>query len=355
MKAEPTGKAAAGNDRDQARRDRDAKGQQQIDATILNGLRDYMDAMTTASGRRFSQAQLATRLGISSSYVSRAFGGTFIGLVKEFEEAALKLLEGASKRRVDNSDLSKEGFLVEPMRDFLDTVLHTGDIGVGWNPAGKGKTMGIRAYMEGNPLAIYVTATKSFAGWRCVRSAVLHQVSNKRLQPGETWDDFLRRKFTDSGHLLIIDNAHLLTQSARQWIAYDWHDGTRCPVALVGNPEIVAQWKKDDQLFSRVGMARNITPKTQATDIARAMIHLFLPDADGDKDLVKMATEVVKKKGACRALRKHLLLAREIAKGGKYANPCAWFRAAHTQLLSEFKFAEDGTVIGGGVEMREAA
>jgi DNA transposition AAA+ family ATPase len=350
----PTGKAAAAADGEQAALDATPKGPgrpkavpQKINESVLNGLRDYMDRQAEARGR-FTQADLAVKLGYSTTYVSRAFSGQFNGVVKDFESRALQLIEGEKKRRVDNTGLIREGFLVEPMRAFLDTVRLTEDIGVGWNPAGKGKTKGIHVYMEQNPLTIYVEASVSFSGWRTVRGAVLDQLSNKRLTAGESWDLFLQRKFTDSGYLLIIDNAHLLTQSARRWIAYDWHDKTHCPVALIGNPEIVQQWRADDQLFSRVGLARQIKPDCKAADTAAAMINLFMPDAGGDKDLLKLATAVVQAKGACRALRKHLLLAREIAKTGRYANPAACFRAAHCQLLSTFKFADDGSVVETG-------
>lgn len=338
------GKAAAAGDDEQAHHDAEEAAEQmatnpktrRIDPTIISALEDHL------AETGMPQAKLAPKIGSSTTYLSKALNGTFNGNVAEFEKGVLDYFEALTKRRVDNTDVCETGFLVEAMRDFLDTVKLTGDIGVGYNPAGKGKTKGIEVYLRKNALAVMVTVTKSFCGWRSVRDAVLAQVANKRRAGGESWDQFMLRTFRGSGRLLILDNAHLLTNSARTWIAYDWHESTGCPVALIGNPQIVQQWKGDDQQFSRVGLAREIKPmdKETATATARKMIELHVPDVEVDGKLLKYAVDVLKGKGACRALRKHLLLMQALLKGNPNYLPSAAFYAAHSQLLSDVKFTE---------------
>ena len=307
-----------------------------IDSEILEALQEYK------SKQGLNNSQLAKRLGISETYASRAFSGQFTGSKVEFEDKARALLHAATQaHRAPLVKLRNSGFLVQPMRNFLATVQHTQDIGVAWCDAGKGKTCGIALYQQAEPLCIVVTAKKSCSGWHSIRNAVLNELPQKRRQKGESWDYYLQRTFHGSGRLLVIDNAHLITESARQWLAYDWHEQTGCPVALVGNPDIVRQWKANDQHHSRVGLAFEVKPaaSVSAHDTARATFELLLPEAAQDARTLKMAENVIRSKGAARSLRKHAQLTRELMQAPEYqGKPIAdVFKAAHGLLLSEAK------------------
>jgi len=133
-----------------------------------------------------------------------------------------------------------------------------------------------------------------------------------------------------------VDNAHLLRESARQWLAYDWHGETACPVALVGNPDIVDQWTRNDQQQSRVGLAYAIKPKERATDAARECFALLLPDVRVDDRTIELAARIVKGKGSVRALDKHIRLTGELVKKTEWsAKPLhETFKAANSLLLN---------------------
>lgn len=311
----------------------------QLDTELLQDLRAF------AKERGLKNKAIGHRMGVSETYVSRAFNSNFIGSKEDFESRARALLHAAKmERRAPARELSSKGFLVAPMADFLSTVQHTADIGVAWSDAGKGKTCGIEIFRRTEPLSIVVTALKHRSGWRSIRDAILDELPQKRRQNNESWDDYLHRTFSGSGRLLIVDNAHLITESARAWLSYDWHEQTGCPVALVGNPEIVRQWKANDQHHSRVGLAIEVKPKAsqRAIDTARDTLELLLPDAATDAATLRMAEAVVKSKGAVRSLQKHAKLTRELMQSPEYTGkPIATvFMAAHGLLLSDAKLEE---------------
>lgn len=302
-----------------------------VDPGLIDALRPWAEKLG-------SNAKLASQLGVSPTYVSRVFSGSFSGNVEEFEGKAKAFLQLQSKaRREPLQQLAPTGFLVEPMRDFLTTVAHTGDIGVAWSDAGKGKTCGIDVYLQDEPNAIKVTALKSRGGWRALRDAILDELPQKRRQKHESWNAYLCRIFRGSKRLLIVDNAHLLTDGARQWLAYDWHGETGCPVALVGNPEIVAAWSRNDQQESRVGIAYEIKARSTAADVARDTFALLMPGVTIDAETLRLATKIVRGKGAVRALRKHALLTAELIKNPQYQNTPLpeTFKAAHHLLLNQ--------------------
>lgn len=327
MSTHLTGKAAA-NDKDAAEVSEEFRV---IDPELIQLLKSYL------TRNDITQAEMGRRMKINGSYISRAFSAKFLGDPSEFVAAAKALLDAELNQRAQNNTLQDHGFLVEPMREFFDTVQGSHSIGVAWCDPGNGKTKGLEVYCKKNPRTIVVTALTSMSGWRALRNAVLDACPTKRRMASESWDHWIKRSFTGSGILLIIDNAHLLSKYARHWLAYDWHDQTGCPVALVGNEEIVKQWKADAQHKSRVGVAYEIQPKTVPNEMVRDLIKLHLPAAIGDEETRRLAVQVLKSGGRCRAVEKHALVASDLLKTGRYDSPADAFRAANTLLLSDVK------------------
>jgi len=318
------GQTAAANDKTAA-----------LDEALMTGLRAFQQE------RGLSQAQLAKRLGISPAYVTLAFQGRFPGDVPAFEKRVEALLEGdaQSEREIVAVSLCSCGFLVESMRQFLFSVEHTQDIGVAWNAAGNGKTCAIAVYANAQPSAVVVTALKSLSGWRSVRDALLAALPVKRRGKGESWNKFLVRTFRGSKRLLIVDNAHLLTESARQWLAYDWHEQTGCGLALVGNENIKEQWRANDQHLSRVGIALELPAGSDAKADAREILAQFMPEAARDADALALASRIMKARGAARAVRKHAALAHELLASKAAPDAAAALRLANSMLLSDVRLA----------------
>lgn len=321
-----TGRAAAANDESAQVTIR------QIDPEVVSLLRAYKER------HGITDNDLGKRLKSNGTYVNRAFNGTFVGEVSAFEESAKALLESELNERSHNVTIMDHGFLVEPMRDFFLEVQASNGIGVAWCAPGKGKSKGMEVYARKNARCIVVTAVCSMVGWRGLRNAIIDAVPSKRRISGESWDKWLNRSFADSGILLIVDNAHLLTESTRRWISYDWNDQIRCPIALVGNAEIVRQWSANDQHKYRVTVAHEVIPKAKPSDTAVNLLKLHLPAAADDTEIRQMATQILKSGGACRAVEKHLLIAADLMTSGDYT-PAEAFRAANALLLSDVKLA----------------
>lgn len=331
----PTGKAAAANDDSAIAEDLATPVQaRQIDRSLTDLLKDYK------LRHGLSNDELGRRMNTSGTYISRAFSGSFTGDPVSFEEAAREMLRNEFEVRRANQTVIEHGFLVEPMADFLNTTKHSRSIGVVWCDPGKGKSKALEVYRRKDKLCVVVTATKHMSGWRALRDAILDELPSKRRLNGENWDKWLVRNFSDTGRLLIIDNAHLLTGGARHWLAYDWNDGTRCPVALIGNEEIVRDWKRNAQHESRVGVAYEVKPKQRPGDTVHSLIELHLPAAAEDAIVQALAVQILKSKGACRAVEKHLLIAADLVKNNPERYDAATaLRAANNVLLTDVKLA----------------
>lgn len=328
-----TGKAAAAND-DSIPQDLALPRARQIDPALVDLLKDYK------TRHELSNDELGRRMNSNGTYISRAFSGTFSGEVESFEDAARQMLRTELEIRRTNATIMDHGFMVEPMAAFLDTTKHSRSIGVAWCDPGKGKSKALEIYRRRDKLCVMVTAQMHMSGWRALRDAILEEIPNKKRVKNESWDKWLLRTFSGTGRLLIIDNGHLLTMGARHWLAYDWHDGTECPVALIGNEQIVQSWKRDAQHESRVGVAYEVTPRQKPTETVESMISLLLPASQNDGELKSLAVQILKNKGACRAVEKHFLVAADLmrSKPDKYNAPDA-VRAANRVLLSDVKLA----------------
>lgn len=281
------------------------------------------------SAHKLSDEKFAKLVGASGSQVNRALNGKFEGTPETFEAKIEDFFKAEPARRAAREELFENEFS-KNLKSFLDTVRRTEDLGLAYSPAGKGKTSGIRLYLAANPTAIGIELSKWNSGSDGIARLLFAQIDARRWRGNTARGDFLAERFSGSRRLLIIDNAHRMTSGARQWI-FDFHDATRCPIALVGNPEILDAIRENDQQFSRVGLRREIKGAAPADD-ARKLTALHWPEAEGQ--LAGLAATVIKNQGHLRALKKQLLLAREIS--GGFPSPSEAFEAAHTQLIRDY-------------------
>jgi hypothetical protein len=85
-------------------------------------------------------------------------------------------------------------------------------------------------------------------------------------------------------------------------------------------------------MFSRIGIKREIKGNGRPQEDADMLVRLTWPEALGK--LGTLPVQVVKERGHLRALRKQLLLARDIATA--FESPAEAFKAAHTQLVRDY-------------------
>lgn len=327
------GKSAAAGDTEQAAID-------QRNANLVLSLRTYQQANGLTDSSRDLKA-LAARMGSSDTYLFRYLKGDFRGDLAKFEARLQAFLSGEQVERVEaNREIIAEDFIIAGMRAFLRQVKAHGFIGIGHGPAGRGKTYASKLYAAQNSTTcIYLHV----AAWRAGRHQLAHAIARamqlQRTSKGQSIDEALVAKLTGSDRLVIIDNAHKLTESARRWLADFW-DETGLPIALIGNPEIEGQWARNDQHGSRVGLHRDVTldlvrkDRSTAKATASHLLRLHLPEAAEAPDVVADAAQAVQGFGACRAVAMRARLARNILAGGRVTDPREAWNLAKTQLIN---------------------
>ena len=320
MKTTPplTGKAASANDEIAARND-----------LLASKLFDYQ--------RRngLSDEQLGKKLASSGTYVSRyrnhSAYACFMGDMVKFEAAIDQLLIREELMQGDDEHLTETGFCVEETFNFLQLVANQRQMGVGYGPAGKGKTSAARLFARKNPTAIYIhvwtwTACRERFAAELARSAGVRRMRNESLFAA------LARVLKDADRLIIIDNAQRLTEGTRRFLA-DFYDATRNPIALLGNPEIVRQFERNEQHGSRLGRCVDVTTITDRKSTVLHLLRNYLPDAENDKVVQQTALDILArdKGGAARAVKMNLRLAQRMLQNGTLSAGEA-MKLAMTQL-----------------------
>ena len=126
-----------------------------------------------------------------------------------------------------------------------------------------------------------------------------------------------------------------MTESARQWI-FDLHDETGCPIALVGNPEVLVEIRRNDQQFSRIGIHQKVDlDQKHMRDYAREMVSALV--SQPQDELFALASQVAEQRGHLRALRKQLMLMLDLVNSHTYAGDQARaFSGAHARLVRDY-------------------
>ncbi len=288
-----------------------------------------------------SLAELAIQLGSNASQVSRYLAKKPIGDVEKLERIIRDVLKHEDRRKAVKHGLF-ETPVSKAVAGVLDTIKETNDVGLIFSSAGEGKTSGIEMYCLDHPATIALTATQ----WACGASAIerlLWDAVNTESWSGNTKRSlYLVSHLRGSNRLLIIDNSHRLDGSALRYL-FDFSDSTSCPLALVGNPEVLDKIRTNDQMFSRVGIKRELRLEAkQMKSVVRRLLDVLYPSAADE--LLPMALIVAEHKGRLRAVRKQVqlmqtMLERAERKGDKLAAPEA-FLAAHEHLVRDYALKE---------------
>lgn len=280
-----------------------------------------------------SLRDLARELTIGEASVSRYLNGKPEGDVAALESKIEDVLKLSPDRRAAVAGLF-ETPVTRKINEVCQTIRKTNDVGLIHGPAGLGKTCGVQLYLSANPTALAVTLTK----WTCTAAGLERAVADqlvrrKHAEPRAIW---IANKLRRSNRLLLIDNAHRLTGSGRQWV-FDFHDDTGIPIALVGNPEVLDEIRTNDQQFSRVGIVRALKVDEHLAARTSEMLQLHCPAHAAA--LHGLAAQVVNERGHFRALKKHLLLLPELM-GAARGDVKKAFLMAHTQLVNDYALTE---------------
>lgn len=230
--------------------------------------------------QNLSQARLATMLGVSPAVISQYLQGKYEGDVDSLDKKVRELVERTNGRKVD----IKGGFvLTGSARKTLTlcTDAHTlGDIRLVIGEAGIGKTMAIKEYAENTKGVVLIESEPTFSP-----KILLAELCQKLgIIPSRNNHDNLsaiKSKLKDSGRLIIIDEAELLTYKCLE-IIRRIHDMTGVGVVLAGMPKLVANLKGKSgeykQLYSRVGFVHDLGRELTTDDVGILATHLLGTD-----------------------------------------------------------------------------
>lgn len=273
----------------------------------------YRDAGEDGTGAKpWTLRELARQLGMTDAPVSKYLNGVPEGNVDAMELVIADVLRNTSKRRAAGDTNLVPTIITQQVAGVFESIRQSGDVGLVHSPAGMGKSCACRLYASRNPTAMMVTVTRWSAGCSGLINAIWDTFDTRKWKGNVSRASLICERLTGSRRLLIIDNAHRLSSGGLQYL-FDLYDATGISIALVGNPEILDVIKRNDQMFSRVGLVRAVTlgADKEARKNARLLIDRMLTAFCGDqaKDLADLAERVALNQGHFRSLGKHLALA----------------------------------------------
>lgn len=236
-----------------------------------------------------------------------------------------------------------ESFVIPSVFAFLDHARRGRMVNVGYGEAGAGKTCACKLYAAANrSTTCYIHVWE----WTSSASAVVAEIMKTlgletlgKEKPAQR----LARHLRDNEMMLIIDNAHELNFSARKMLA-DLIEFAGIPVALIGNEEILEQWKRKPQHKRRVALKRDVTldlydEDEQTNTVSTTLNYLMdqhLPELAANKDVRRKMMGILKtrRSGACGSVVMHAHHTKIMISGG-IKDPLEAFRAAQEELLSD--------------------
>ena len=290
---------------------------EQMAKTFDKGLQErfsaYRDAGEDGTGAKpWTLRELARQLGGTDAPVSKYLTGVPEGDVEALEGRIADVLRNAHKRRAAGDADLVDTIITRQVEGVFESIRRSGDLGLVHSPAGLGKSCACRLYAARNPSSILVTATRWSGASGGLSNAVWESFDTRRWKGNVSRMSFIVDRLTGSRRLLIVDNAHRLSASGREWL-FDLWDATKISIALVGNPEVLDVIKRNDQLFSRVGLVRAVTlgEAKEARKHARILADRMLAAFCGDRasEVEDLAGRVCQEQGHFRSLYKHLALA----------------------------------------------
>lgn len=299
-------------------------------------LRDRLEAYRLEGRERpMTMSALGRELGVSSTRVNKYLTRKPEGDVEELEARIADMLKGAKRRNITD---------VKPFPTNVTRILHatfelvrkTNDIGLISGPAGIGKTMSIRMYQQDNPTAIAVEIPRWNRSDAGLVSELFGAVETKSWNGQTPRSTYMAERLRGSNRLVLIDNAQRMTAAAREWL-FDFYDHTGCPIALLGNPEVLQDIRRNDQQFSRIGIHQDVRlDAKQMSDYAENLVRALVPNPE--PGLIDLATAVAEERGHLRALKKQLLLMLDLAATSTYGgDQIKAFHAAHSKLVRDYQ------------------
>lgn len=254
--------------------------------------------------------QLGRRLNRNEGYVNKYINGVPEGDIATFEQLITDLLQREARKRTWR-DIYFDTAAVQACFTAFHLVRSASDIGLIYGPAGVGKTVACRKYLQDHRTVIGFTATEG-AGRPCdVMRGISTGIDMRRWNPRQVkLHHYLFDKLQGSERCVLIDNAQRLFLSGLRWIM-DFHDTTGTSFVLIGNPEVMDKLNGHDQLSSRIGIqvdiSKSLGGQTWLDQAADNKVTAMWPVAS--QAISTLAREAARKPGHLRTLDKQLRIA----------------------------------------------
>lgn len=288
---------------------------------------------------KMTVADLAHKLRTDVTRMSKYLHGKPDVDPRGIEARARDLLRAAARRKVERGGVFNTNVLAE-FADAVEQIRITNDLGVATGPAGIGKTEAAKRYVAEHAASIMVTVTELSGTASGVCALIFRAIDDGSYNYKCSRAEYVIDRLTGMDWPIIVDQAQLLKSSGREFLVNLW-DATRCPVCMVGNPEILTAFRKNDQHFSRIGIWEKLHLEEHET-AARMLVDSVLGKGQPE-ELYDMATAVTSRKdgGYLRALSKQLMLARDMEASEKFraagGSIVEAFQCAHRKLVRDYR------------------
>lgn len=302
-----------------------------------------IDAITEFRiARGMTNEQLGKLFGVSATFISKYLNDKMDRDPEDFAARVADTLHSIAAR-LDLPSTIYENFLTAEFESRVNLARQTQDVAFIFGPAGIGKTCACLNYVSKHPTTIYtkITGRSSCAAdveaavFASMKSTAGHKANQRR------WP-FMVTAMKGDGGAIIIDNAHRLDRSGRDW-CFDFNEETGKAIVFVGNPEMEAKVISNDQQGSRIGgkweaswvidAKRNVYHKQLASMASK--IAAQFSDPEFAAEISDLAAFVAGKEGHFRSLRKTVITAYKFAAASK-TTPQKAFRDAHRNQVRNY-------------------
>lgn len=239
-----------------------------------------------------SQSQIAQELGISGAKLSGFLNGSYAAPHTVIPQ--VQALMSVSKQK---SIAPREPSFVETRvsKAVMNAIAYShiqGKIAVVYGDAGVGKTVAINRYCQENSLAIKITISPSYASMSGVNELIADKLGVRERVSRKIYAEIIS-KLKDSGRVIIIDEAQHLTVRTLNHLRC-MADESGVGITLVGNDEVYTKLKGSGradfaQLFSRIGMRKQVMTSTLSKEDVRAVFSAVGSDEESQDILFKIS------------------------------------------------------------------
>jgi DNA transposition AAA+ family ATPase len=297
------------------------------------------DLLTFRHQQGITNSDLGRRLGESSTFISKYLNDNLDRDPKDFAARARNILT-ALKARLEDATNIFETSVTKNIAGRIDMARRTQDVMLLVGPAGEGKTCGAKLFTAANPGTIYVELASYQRTGNKVAAAIFGKLERRNDWKGNSSRaEFITIQLRGSHRVIIIDEAHLLDATGRQFL-FNLNRDTGCAVVMIGNPEILDKIRRNDQHFSRVG----VKGEPSLTDKELPAVSLKVAEQFSNPEFAEEISDLIafiaSKPGRLRSVRKAVILAYELSHKNA-TEPRKSLREAHRNLVRDYALPSD--------------